>query len=166
MSDQHTATYLNDHLAGSVVATELLTHVERLHAGSAVAEFAAELRVEIEADRNELVELMGRLSVPTSGPRAALAWLSEKLMQLKMKLDDKAEGALRLLEVWETVSVGIEGKKLLWTSLRAASESGPNLCGPDYFTLIRRAVQQRERVEQFRLEAAIAVLTAGSITTV
>src|SRR5947209_272940 len=35
MSDQYVATYLSDHLAGSVAALELLEHLEKAHAGTA-----------------------------------------------------------------------------------------------------------------------------------
>jgi hypothetical protein len=164
VSAQHTATYLNDHLAGSVVALELLTQLEREHAGPA-AKFAAELRADIEPDRDELARLMERLSIPTSGTRKAVAWFGEKVAQLKMRLDDKADGALRLLEMLEALAVGIEGKRMLWTALQAASLTAEILRGPDYSTLIRRAAQQRERVERFRLEAAIGVLEPRSPTT-
>src|SRR5205085_7785795 len=66
MSDQHLATYLNDHLAGSVVALELLEHLEKAHAGTDVARFVAALRADIEADRGELEALMQRLHVSAS----------------------------------------------------------------------------------------------------
>jgi hypothetical protein len=36
--------YLNDHLAGSVTALELLEHLEKTHAGTTMERFAAELR--------------------------------------------------------------------------------------------------------------------------
>jgi hypothetical protein len=34
MAHEHLTTYLNDHLAGSVVALELLDHLQATHAGS------------------------------------------------------------------------------------------------------------------------------------
>jgi hypothetical protein len=37
MNTNNLATYLNDHLAGAVVAVELMEHLERIHAGSALA---------------------------------------------------------------------------------------------------------------------------------
>jgi len=39
MDNEHIATYLNDHLAGSVVALELLEHLEAAHDNTPLAEF-------------------------------------------------------------------------------------------------------------------------------
>ena len=103
---------------------------------------------------------MARLGVPTSAPRRAAAWLAEKLTELKLRLDDPAGGPLRLLETLEAVSVGIEGKRLLWLALAAAAESAPELRVTDYGRLERRAEEQRQRVEVLRPEAARTALGA------
>jgi hypothetical protein len=39
MSDSHLPTYLNDHLAGSEVALELLEHLQRLVPGAPAGQF-------------------------------------------------------------------------------------------------------------------------------
>jgi hypothetical protein len=161
MAEQHVATYLNDHLAGSVSALELLQHLERAHAGTPVATFATELRTDILADRQELEALMAQLKLAVSRPRKAAMWLAEKVTELKLELDDPAGGALRLLEVCEAVSVGIEGKRLLWRALAAAAEATSRLRTTDYARLEKRAEEQRRRVEAVRLEAARAALVAN-----
>lgn len=158
MAEQSLATYLNDHMAGAEAAVELLKHLEGARAGTPAAPFAAALRSDIEADRRQLEALMARLQVAVSRPRTATAWLAEKGAELKLRLDDPAAGPLRLLEVLEAVSVGIEGKRLLWRSLAAAAEDRPDLRGTDYEVLVRRAEDQRRRVERERLEAAKAAL--------
>jgi hypothetical protein len=161
MVDGHLATYLNDHLAGAVAAIELLTHIEAAHAGTATGYCFAELRVDVEADRQELEALMRRLHIPVSRSRAAMAFLAEKATQLKLRLDDSAEGALRLLEVSEAVALGIEGKRALWRALAAAAEAAPALQVADYARLTQRAEEQRQRVETVRLGAARAAFTAA-----
>lgn len=158
MADKCIATYLNDHLAGSEAALQLLKHVERAHAGNPAARFAAELRSDITEDRRELEALMARLQVAVSGPRKLAAWLTEKMTELKLRLDDPGDGVLRLLEIFEAVSIGVEGKRLLWRSLATAAEGVPELAGPDYRLLQQRAEEQRRRVETVRLEAARAAL--------
>jgi hypothetical protein len=158
MAEHYLATYLNDHLAGSEVALELLEHLERAHAGSPLARFAAALGVEIEADRRELEGLMARLQVAMSRPRKVTAWLSEKMTELKLRLDDTAGGPLRQLEILEALSLGIEGKRLLWRSLVVAAEARPEIDGTDFGRLERRAEEQRHTVEPWRLEAARAAL--------
>ncbi|HEX2277164.1 MAG TPA: hypothetical protein VHN13_08520 [Candidatus Tectomicrobia bacterium] len=161
MVDGHLATYLNDHLAGAVAAIELLTHIEAAHAGTATARFFAELRADVEGDRQELEALMGRLHVTVSRSREVIAFFAEKAAQLKLRLDDSAGGALRLLEVSEAVALGIEGKRALWRTLAAAAEVSPALQVADYERLTQRAEEQRQRVETVRLEAARAAFTAA-----
>jgi len=161
MVDRYLATYLNDHLAGAVAAIELLTHIEAAHAGTAMGHGFGALRADVEADRQELEALMGRLHIPVSRSRAAMAFLVEKATQLKLRLDDAAEGALRLLEVSEAVALGIEGKRALWGALAAAAEAAPALQVADYARLAQRAEDQRQRVETVRLGAARAAFTAA-----
>ena len=162
MADKNMATYLNDHLAGSVAALELLEHLEAAHAGTPLERFVAELRADVAADRQELEALMGGLQIAESRTRKATAWLTEKVTELKLRLDDPAGEALRLLEALEAVAIGIEGKRALWRALAAAAEAAPLLRVLDYERLEQRADEQRRRVEVMRLEAAKAALGAAS----
>jgi hypothetical protein len=154
LADDHIATYLNDHLAGSVVAIELMENLEAVYAGKPIADFIAKLRADIEADVQELEHLMGRLQISESRTRKASAWLTEKFTQLKLRLDDPADGELRLFESLEALSLGIEGKRSLWLALSAAAEVSPQLRIADYQRLRQRAEEQRERLEAKRLEVA------------
>jgi len=165
MSEQYLAVYLNDHLAGSAVAIELLEHLEKTCAGTSQARCASTLRADISADRQELEGLMTRLRVPISRAREAAAWLAQKVTALKLQLDDSACGTLRLLEVFEAVSIGIEGKRLLWRALATVAEDVPSLRGIDYAGLIERAENRRQQVETVRLEAARTALATSSAGT-
>lgn len=162
MADDYIATYLNDHLAGSGAALELLEHLEAEHSGATLGRFLAELRADIAADRQELKSLMGRLGVAESRTRKVSAWLAEKVAELKLRLDDSAGGDLRLFESLEALSLGIEGKRALWLALAAAAEDAPTLQVLDYNRLARRAEEQRGRVEAMRLEAARRTIIPGS----
>ena len=161
MANENLATYLNDHLAGSVVALELMEHLASAHAGTSLERFLIELRADVEADRQELQDLMDRLEITESSPRKATAWLAEKAAQLKLMVDDRSGGALRLFEGMEALSLGIEGKRALWRALVIASEDQPELKRLDYTRLIQRAEEQRGRVEGVRLDAARAAFGAG-----
>lgn len=154
----HLATYLNDHLAGAVAAIELLQHLETAHAGTPTARRIAELRADIEADREVLTSLMSRMDVTESRPRKAAAWLAERLAALKLRLDDSGDGAFRLFESLEAISLGIEGKSGLWRTLATLTSAAPNVGGPDYEILTVRAADQRQRAEALRLEAARVAL--------
>jgi hypothetical protein len=145
-------------LAGSEVALELLEQLQAAHAGTDVEQFVINLRTDIVADRQELESLMARLQITQSPPRKATAWLAEKVTEIKLRVDDPAGGALRLLEGLEAVQVGIEGKRALWRALAAAARYAPELRVLDYEHLTERAVEQHRRVETKRLEAATATL--------
>jgi hypothetical protein len=162
MTAKHLATYVNDHLAGSVVALELMEHLEAAHSDTAIASFLASLRSEVEADRQQLEALAAELAGGESRTRQALAWLGEKAAELKLQLDDSATGAMRLFEGLEVLSLGIEGKRGLWLVLASMARVIPQLRGLDYERLIQRAEAQRDQVEAERLNAARAVFGATS----
>lgn len=155
---EHLATYLNDHLAGAVTALDLLEHAENSHQGTPVGDFLTELRADITADRAELEAVMAELSIEQSTSRKVTAWLSERLAQAKLRLDDPAGGTLRLLETLDALAGGIGGKLALWTALAAAAERVPELQLRDFERLASRAREQRERLEPMRLEAARVAL--------
>jgi hypothetical protein len=152
--DSHLATYLQDHLAGSEAALELLEHLEKAPTQDGLGPWAAALRADIDADRQELEALMERLQITASRPRLAFAWLGEKVTVIKLWLDDSRGGGLRLLESLEALALGIDGKRALWRSLATAAEGAPGLHGVDYDRLGQRADEQRGRVEMERLKAA------------
>jgi hypothetical protein len=161
MDNPQLATYLNDHLAGSEAAFELLDLLEKEHAGTQIAILASGLREDIAADRRELEALMSRLGIAQGGMKQAAAWLSEKAARLKLRIDDPKGGGLRLLEIFEALSLGIEGKRLLWRSLKTAAVYNPELQGTDYQTLEHRAEDQRLGVEPFRMGAAKGTFAPG-----
>jgi len=156
MAKEHLEIYLNDHLAGAVMALELLEDLER--EGTGITKSLAELRADIEADRTELLALMHRLGIDESRTRKASGWLTEMAARIKMRVDDKASGSLRLLESLEVIALGIHGKLALWLALSAVSEIASELRGVDYERLAKRAQEQRQRVEVLRLNAAKAAL--------
>ena len=165
MANEFLATYLNDHLAGSLAAVELLEHLEAAYAETTLASFFAELRREISADRKELQRLMNRLQIEESLPRKVSAWLAGKVTELKLRLDDSSRGPLRLLESLEVLGLGIYGKLALWRALGAAVDLSPALRDFDCERLAQRAEEQRRRVEVVRLEAAKAAFTDTSWLT-
>lgn len=160
MSDEHLATYLNDHLAGSVAAFELLEVLTAAHTGTDLGPFFAELRWDVFEDRQELESVMAVLKIAESPVRKTAGWLGQRATELKLMLDDPAGGTLRLFESLEILSLGLAGKLGLWRALAAAAEAedGSGLAQFDYHRLIQRAEDQCSRVEPQRLEAARAAL--------
>lgn len=157
MSKEHLATYLNDHLAGSNIALEILDHLAKERPD--LTPLAA-LRTEIDEDREELKGLMARLSITESRIRQAGTWIAEQVAEAKIEADDDAKGPLRLLERLEALAIGIDGKLALWRALNASARSSNELSSMDYERLVERALKQRAVVEALRLHAASLALAA------
>jgi hypothetical protein len=63
MANELLATYLNNHLAASEGALELLSSLAEAQANTEVGHFAGELREEIKAEQQELKNLMEHLQI-------------------------------------------------------------------------------------------------------
>jgi hypothetical protein len=147
------ASYLNDHLAGSVSAIELLDHLIKTHEGKPLEKFFKELRGDVRADQETLQKLLQRFS-KESALRKAGGWLAEKFGRVKLKGAGEEKGELGLVQALEILVLGITGKQLLWRALSASLGNSPLLRGADLGKLEERAIDQIERVEAKRLEAA------------
>ena len=159
MSKEHLATYLNDHLAGSLVAAEILDHLEVEAPDLKV--FISELRADIAADRQQLKGLMDRLNIPESRIRKVSGWIAEQVTEAKLEVDDESNGQFRRLERLEALALGIDGKIALWQALNQAAELDAQLRGLDYEALARRGRDQHSRTEVFRLQTARLALPHG-----
>jgi hypothetical protein len=148
------ARYLNDHLAGSVAAIELVEHLAGISKGTERERFFVTLLGEIKDDQKVLKQLLRGLGETESKARKTAAWLTEKVGQAKLKLDDPGTGELRLLEALDTLALGIQGKLALWRALAVAGDRVPQLRQLDLPQLELRARDQHNRVEAQRLEAA------------
>jgi hypothetical protein len=157
MSSSPLITYLNDHLAGSVAALQLLEHLLELPPRAAQEELR-EIRTEIEEDQKVLQEILKSLGGKESQLRKAAAWLTEQVGQAKLRLDDSGSGDLRLLEALEALGLGIQGKASLWRALSAVGNAAPELERINFQQLHRRAHHQFERVDALRLRVARTAL--------
>ncbi|HEY6070536.1 MAG TPA: hypothetical protein VIU85_04105 [Chthoniobacterales bacterium] len=156
MNDNLTA-YLNDHLAGSVAALELIDDLINASKDDPLRIFLSDLKREIEADQKVLERLIASADKSESVVRKTAAWISEKAARAKIKIAGEDFGGLGLVQALEMLALGIRGKELLW---RALEYSGVPLPGKiDLAELKRRAVEQQQRVETKRLEAARAAFS-------
>jgi hypothetical protein len=156
MGLEHLTTYLNDHSAGAVAALELMAHVRDGHPGTEAAAVVERIRGDVASDLQELKRILDRLGRGDSSARKAVAWLGERMMRLKLLVDDSSDGALRLFESLETIALGLEGKLALWHALEACAADVPEISEVDYARLIARGREQRDALEPARLDAARA----------
>jgi hypothetical protein len=150
------AAYLNDHLAGSTAGIELVTRLGAENEGTPLGETLARLATEIDADRSTLQDLMARLDIRPQLSKRAGAWVIEKISRVRFVPSLTGNAATSRLMQLETLSLGIEGKRLLWKALTQLSD--PRLAPFDLDRLQGRAEAQRDLLEPFRLEAAAAGL--------
>jgi hypothetical protein len=154
--------YLNDHLAGSIGALEMLDDLIETYQGKPLGQFLRTLRDDIEADQRELKRIMEQLGIDESGTRKAGAWVAEKVLRTKLRVGDSGEPNLALLQSLESLSLGITGKRSLWRTLDVVLGSGASSRAFDFAGLEKRAADQFGRVEAHAREIARQIFTAES----
>ena len=145
-------SYLNDHLAGSISALELISHWAHLHEGKPLGAFFSSIEAEVRADQNTFRDLMASQGIEESNLRKAGAWAAEKAGRARLMIAGDESGSLGLVLTLEGLIMGITGKKLMWRTLAAANL--PDISRWDFAELERRAEQQIGRVEAERIRAA------------
>jgi hypothetical protein len=151
-TSKYLGIYLNDHLAGSTSALELLKRAIKEHEGTDLGRYLAGLREEILADRRTLEQIMNELGVSQDPVKRAGAWAGEKLGRLKPNGQVRGRSPLTPLIELEFLSMGIEGKRLLW---KALDHVAADRVGHDRLShLLSRAKEQRKSLEPWRLRAA------------
>lgn len=148
-------SYLNDHVAGSVAAIELLDHLVESAGDSGTRRFFEEIRTEVTEDQATLRGILRGLGADESGLRKAGAWLTEKVARAKLRLEGPARGSVHELEALEGLALGILGKLALWRALAVAGAIDAR--GVDLGELQRRAETQHARIESRRLDRARAL---------
>jgi hypothetical protein len=154
---ENLTTYLNDHLAGSVAALELIDDLINVSDDASLKLFLANLKRDIEADQKILEGLLEAANEGQSPMRKAAAWVTEKFARAKFKVAGENLGGLGLVQAFEMLALGIRGKELLWRAV--ASSNSSSLRDIDFAKLEQRAVEQQKRVEEKRLEAARAAFS-------
>jgi hypothetical protein len=143
--------YLNDHLAGSTGGLELVKRAAGENEGTELGGFLSGLQEEIAADRRELEKIMDELGVGRDQAKVAMGWVTEKAGRLKFNGVLTGYSPLSPLVELEALSLGIEGKRMLWIALGASA--GERLGAARLEELVARAERQRSALEPHRLAA-------------
>ena len=155
MSNELLGVYLNDHLAGSASGVELARKL-RDQSDGPEALFFTDLCEQIEADRGTLENVMSSLDISRNSIKDAAGWMLEKISRLKLNAALSGSSELKRMTECETLSLGVEGKRLMWIALNEVYGGDPRLTDFNLPQLVRRAEEQRAGLEQQRLAAARA----------
>src|SRR5438309_10152179 len=104
--------YLNDHLAGSVGALELVDHWSELYDGRPLAKFLSALRKDIKADQKTLRELMRALGTKEGSVGPAGAWGGRKWSRAGLAVPGGEAGGWARWPQLEPWLWGLTGEKL------------------------------------------------------
>jgi hypothetical protein len=157
-ASKYLATYLNDHLAGSTAGVELARRAASENADTRLGDFLSGLAQEIEEDRVALREVMDALDVRPDRKKLVVAWAGEKAGRLKPNAQLRGYSPLSPLIELEILSLGIEGKRMLWVALKAVADEYA-LDAERLEELAARARRQRNGVERQRRALAARALT-------
>src|ERR1700760_49453 len=75
--------YLNDHLAGATVGSDLAAQIRDRNHGTSLGALMGSLAPEIEEDRQILLDVMRRVDAATNPVKRAGAWLTAKVSRVK-----------------------------------------------------------------------------------
>jgi hypothetical protein len=156
--DRFLAIYLNDHLAGSIMGSELAKRAAASNKGTSMGEFLAQLARDIEQDRKALEALMTELGIRKDRLKDAAAWMAEKAGRLKLNGKIVGYSDLSRLVELEGLTLGVEGKLSMWRNLIQVRDKYPPLAIANLEELVRRAETQRADLERARQEAAKGAL--------
>lgn len=156
--DSKLQRYLNDHLAGSAGAVDLLQSICDAQDEPEEARYFREQKSKVEEERRFLKGLIEKLGKKDSTLLQAAGKLTGKASKLKLLWEGFEPGRLGMFEALEILAAGIQAKRLLWVVLREIAPWIPEWEGCDFEKLEKEALAQRDAVEGRRIEAGVAAL--------
>lgn len=159
---QFLGIYLNDQLALGVLWRELARRSQRSNSGTELGDALARVSSAITEDVETFQQIMRRLGIRMNPIKIGLAVGAERVGRLKLNGRGRTYSPLSRFEELDMLAMGIEGKKLLWTTLRDLAGLAVRLPDIDFDHLIERAERQRAALEPFRVSAGKEALSATS----
>jgi hypothetical protein len=153
--------YLQDHLAGSVAALQLMETLADHERGLPLEQKLRGLHYEVTEEQERLKAILARLEAEESPLKRATAWLTEKLHRGRLAFAERTDPALARLEGLESLALGLQGKLALYRALEDVAPNQPRLGGYPFAALQARTLIQHAMVEQERMAAARAAFGDG-----
>jgi hypothetical protein len=111
MADNAISVYLNDHLAGAMLGTDLVEQIQARNRGTTLGQVVDSLAPQIEQDRQTLIDLMQQLDSSKNPIKQATAWIAEKASRAKFSGMTSGEPALGTFMALETLALGAVAKR-------------------------------------------------------
>ena len=162
--DEFLGIYLNDQLAAGMLWREMARRSQRSNSGTELGEALARVSAEIAEDVETFQRIMRRLGIRLNPVKIGLAVGAERLGRLKLNGRLGTYSPLSRFVELEFLAMGIEGKKLLWKTLRDLAGLASRLPDVDFDHLIERAERQRADLEPFRVQAGTEALGSSSLS--
>ncbi len=139
--------YLDDHLGGSDVAIRVVRHLCSTYEGTEDGMLFARLSRELEEDRSVVKTLLQRLGASGRSMKRVAGQASGAVLSVAAGGEP---GDLSLLRTLEALSMGVQGKRCLWTALQNLRPAPSTVHGMDFVELEAKAVRQWEAIEERR----------------
>ena len=117
--------YLNDHLAGSVGAFQLMDRLCSAHADRRLGDLLDGLRYEVKEEQTILQNLLASIGGTESTVAKTIAWVGEKVSRFKIGPGGHDSSGLMLFEALEALSLGFWGRRSLWWTLAQLAREAP-----------------------------------------
>jgi hypothetical protein len=158
--DKFLGIYLRDQLALGVLWRQLARRAAHHNRGTPLGEALARVATGIAEDVDTFHTIMNRIGVRANSIKTGLAIIAERIGRLKLNGRLVGYSPLSCFLELEALTMGIDGKKQLWTSLRDLAGLAGRLPDVDFDHLIHRAERQHAELEPFRVEAGTRALSA------
>ena len=158
MADNAIDVYLNDHLAGAMLGSDLAEQVRAQEHGTPLGLLMESLALEIEQDRQTLMELMQHMDSSKNPVKRATAWIAEKTSAAKFSGATSGDPELGTFMALETLALGVRGKARMWETLKLVADQHPAIASVNLDELIYRASIQEDALERERLASGTRAL--------
>jgi hypothetical protein len=158
MPDKLLHIYLNDHLAGAIVARELALRCLSNNRATPLGAWLERFIDETEDDRSLLESVIAAVGGTPSRVKPAFGWIAEKAGRFKLNGQFVGYSDLSRLEEIEGLCVIVEAKRTRLMALCEAQKNDDRLRGFDWEAAIDTARGHRRTLEEFRIDAAAKVI--------
>lgn len=154
MAEKAMEVYLNDHLAGAMLGSDLAEQILERSEGTPFGDVMLSVSAQIEEDRDTLIDLMERMDITRNPVKQATTWIAEKASRPKFSGRTSGDPDVGYFMALESMTLGVTGKLALWEALTRVAGDHPEIAATNLEELIERARTQRDALEGQRLVAA------------